>query len=68
MTYNKRHGGPYDRGSADAYYGRVYNPHCFVGASYSTPLIEEAEMTVDALEAYYTGYHDQIKSGKFKEG
>ena len=28
-----RHGGPYDRGSADSYYGRVFDPHNFVGES-----------------------------------
>ena len=26
-----RHGGPQDRGSADAYYGRPYDPHYSVG-------------------------------------
>lgn len=28
-----RHGGPYDRGSADSYYGGVFDPHNFVGES-----------------------------------
>ena len=25
--YDERHGGPWDRGSADSYYGRGSNPH-----------------------------------------
>jgi len=25
--YDKSHGSPYDRGSADRYYGRGWNPH-----------------------------------------
>ena len=25
--YDQRHGGPWDRGSADSYYGRGYGPH-----------------------------------------
>ena len=26
-TYDKRHGGPFDRGGADSYYRRGMNPH-----------------------------------------
>ena len=33
-TYDDRHGGPFDRGSADSYYGRPFKPlfsqaHCY---------------------------------------
>ena len=38
-NYDTRHGSPYDRGSADAWYRRPFNPHYFVGDSYSTPRI-----------------------------
>ena len=27
--YDTKHGSPYDRGSADYYYGRGSNPHCY---------------------------------------
>ena len=39
VGYDQRHGGPYDRGSADAYYHRPYNPHFYAGATYSSPRI-----------------------------
>lgn len=26
-----RHGGPFDRGSADYYYGRDFDPHYYIG-------------------------------------
>jgi hypothetical protein len=29
-NYDQRHGGPFDRGSADSYYGRVREPHFYV--------------------------------------
>ena len=56
--YDQRHGGPYDRGAADSYYGREYDPHYFVGDSYNTPRIELAQMTVYEIVAYTAGYTD----------
>jgi hypothetical protein len=56
--YNERHGGPYDRGTADSYYGREYDPHYFVGDTYNTPRIELAQMTVHEIVAYTAGYTD----------
>lgn len=29
MNIDKRHNGPYDRGSADRYYGRQFHPHYY---------------------------------------
>jgi hypothetical protein len=34
--YDARHGGAFDRGSADSYYGRPRRPHYFVGATYAS--------------------------------
>ena len=31
-----RHGGPWDRGSADSYYRRGANPHYYTGGSYNS--------------------------------
>lgn len=67
MKYDKRHGGAYDRGSADAYYGRPYRPHYFVGSTGDSPEILEESMTADELSAYRAGFDDQIKSGDFKD-
>jgi len=58
--YTERHGGPYDRGSADAYYGREYQPHYFVGDSYSSAKIELAQMTAQEIIAYTAGYRDTV--------
>ena len=59
MPYDKRHGGPYDRGSADAYYRRPFRPHYFVKGTYSSEEIQSADMTDDQIEAYRTGYEEE---------
>ena len=55
MKYDKRHGGPFDRGGADSYYGRGRNPHYFVGATYSSPEITVDKMTQEEIDAYNAG-------------
>lgn len=67
MHYDKRHGGPYDRGSADSYYRRGLNPHYFSGGTYSTKKIEQHEMTPEEIQAYFAGYNDNEDSGNFKD-
>jgi hypothetical protein len=67
MYYTQRHGSPYDRGQADSYYGREYNPHYFVGDSYNSPKIELAQMTVEEIVAYTAGYRDNEANGDKKE-
>ena len=67
VTYDQRHGGPYDRGSADSYYGRIYSPHYFLGDSYSSPKVETAQMTAEEIKAYSAGYNDNEDAGNFKE-
>jgi hypothetical protein len=63
----RRHGGAYDRGSADSYYGRAFNPHYFVGATYSTTRIDEVDMSAEEIEAYAQGYDDNELLGNFKQ-
>jgi hypothetical protein len=65
--YDERHGGPYDRGTADSYYGRDYNPHYFVGDTYNSPKIELAQMTVQEIVAYTAGYTNNETDGDKKE-
>jgi hypothetical protein len=65
--YDTRHGSPYDRGSADAWYRRSFNPHYYVGDTYSTPKIEMAQMTAEEITAYTVGYRDQEATGDHKE-
>lgn len=65
--HSQRHGGPYDRGSADSYYGREYNPHYFVGDSYKSTPIELADMSEQQIIAYTAGYRDNEASGNKKD-
>lgn len=65
--FNRRHGGPYDRGSADAYYQRGFNPHYFTGGTYQSTRIDLADMTADEIVAYTAGYRDQESSGDIKD-
>ena len=52
--YDKTHGGPWDRGSADAYYGRVADPHKYPAGSYKGARV--ALTDPDEVAAYENGY------------
>lgn len=56
IKHDERHGGPYDRGSADSYYGRSYNPHYYTGETGLSTRIEEEQMTKEEIGAYAAGY------------
>jgi len=64
---NKRHGGPYDRGSADSYYQRGFRPHYFVGDTYNSEEISQDRMTLQECEEYVRGYRDNQAAGNFKD-
>ena len=51
-----RHGGAWDRGSADAWYGRPPEPHYYTGATYASTRIDAQDMSVEEIEAYMAGY------------
>lgn len=53
-----RHGSPYDRGSADSYYQRGYNPHYYKGDTYSSERVELQDMTPQEIVEYSKGYAD----------
>lgn len=53
-----RHGGAYDRGSADAYYGREANPHYFTADTYNSTKIELEDMSKEEIAAYMAGYEE----------
>ena len=62
-----RHGGPYDRGSADKYYKRPASPHYFTEATYSSTRVEEENMTRRQIADYNMGYntgeaHDSVEN------
>jgi len=57
LVENKeRHGGPYDRGSADRYYKRPFKPHYFKGDTYNSDKVEHNDMTEAQVKEYRDGY------------
>jgi hypothetical protein len=67
IEIDTRHGGPYDRGSADSYYGRPRSPHYYVGNTGSSERVELKNMTEDEIVAYHAGYDDNEAEGNFKD-
>lgn len=65
--YDNRHGGAFDRGRADSYYGRACSPHYFQGATRSTPEVKEVNMTPLEIEEYIAGYNYNEESGDKKQ-
>ena len=63
--YDERHGGPFDRGSADSYYGRGFRPHYYKDATYQSERVET--LTAEELEAYTAGYEQNEADGNFKD-
>jgi len=67
MEFDKRHGGPFDRGVADSYYHRGYSPHYYTGETSISPRVELAEMTDAEITAYQAGYWWNEQFGDKKE-
>jgi hypothetical protein len=56
ITYDASHGSPFDRGSADSYYGRAQSPHKYPNGTGNAPRIEGPELTLQEMRDYYRGY------------
>lgn len=65
--YDERHGGPYDRGSADSYYGRAFSPHYYKEGTGTSERVEYDHMTPEEIEAYTAGWDDNNRDGNFKD-
>ena len=52
---NKGHGSPYDRGSADRYYGREYQPHMIDFLKGHNMRIKADELSQEQLNEYKLG-------------
>ena len=64
--YDGRHGGAFDRGSADSYYHRPRRPHIYLGATGSSVQINEEHMDPADVEAYNAGYDYNERFGDKK--
>jgi hypothetical protein len=65
IEMENRHGGLYDRGGADSYYGRPRNPHYFVGATYTSEKV--TDLTAEEIAEYNRGYDDNEAGGDKKD-
>ena len=65
--YDTTHGGPYDRGGADSYYGRDFNPHYWPQGTQKGARVEMKDMTPLEITAYTKGFNDNEADGNFKE-
>jgi hypothetical protein len=64
--YSMKHGGPYDRGSADCYYRRDFDPHYWTDGTGGGQRIKIEKGTPE-YEAYDAGWKYQVSCGDFKE-
>ena len=62
---DRKHGSPYDRGSADSYYGRGFQPHYYKGDTYFSERVET--LTREQLDEYTQGYQDNEEYGDKKD-
>lgn len=67
QLYDQRHGGPFDRGAADSYYHRPFNPHYYVEGTSTSPRVELADMTAEEITAYTAGYRYNEQHGDKKD-
>ena len=65
--FDTRHGGPFDRGGADFWYNRGYDPHYYEGGTYTSKRIEKDDMTPEELAAYRAGYEEASQQGDQKD-
>ena len=63
-SYEQKHGNPFDRGSADSYYGRPRQPHKGGVGGGSGQRV--TELTLDEQEAYQAGYDYNEATGDKK--
>jgi hypothetical protein len=61
----KQHGGLFDRGRADSYYGRPRNPHWYPNGTYKGDLVED--LTPAEVAEYLAGYDDNERNGDKKD-
>jgi len=66
-NFDTRHGGPFDRGGADFWYNRGYDPHYYTGGTYTSDRVTRDDMTAEELAAYRAGYCEAEAAGDQKD-
>lgn len=65
--HDKRHGGPYDRGAADSWYMRHFDPHYLIHTPGQPSIrVGKDKMTRDEVRAYHAGYEQNESDGFHK--
>lgn len=67
IQWDCRHGGAFDRGSADSWYRRKPSPHYYSGDTYNSTEVTAEKMNEDELRAYDAGYRYNEQFGGHKE-
>lgn len=67
QRYDQRHGSPFDRGSADSYYGRGRDPHWWPQGTGHGERISQSQMTPAEVQAYLAGYQYNEQFGDKKD-
>jgi len=65
--FDRTHGSPFDRGTADSYYGRPEQPHWYPQGTYRGDRIEAEDMHGIQLRAYAMGYEFNERFGDKKD-
>jgi hypothetical protein len=63
--FDTRHGGCFDRGSADSYYRRGIEPHYYSGDTHQSEKV--ADLTEEQLAEYMAGYFWNEQFGDKKD-
>ena len=64
---NRGHGSPFDRGSADSYYQRAYDPHYWPQGTGHGDRVCNWDMTKAQIKEYFAGYKENESLGHFKD-
>lgn len=67
ITYTTWHGSPFDRGSADSYYGRAQVPHWWPEGTGHGVRLESQDMSLKELREYFRGYEYNERFGDKKD-
>ena len=61
LEINKKHGGPFDRGGADFYYHRDFDPHYWPEGTGHGTRVEKTDMTLAEQTEYFLGWTQQVE-------